>query len=310
MKKNKLLVNVMFAMILYLFSSVSWSGTLISGYNQYTLPAGDDNSSGPISLGFTINFFGTNYNSIYVNNNGNTTFSSPLSVYDSASLALNGTGTHYYDPITNSMIYQNVLPIIAPFAADVLTTGNSGLVTYGTNANGINGHATFGVEWNGVDYYGNNTGSKQNIFQELLVSRTDQCAGCFDIIFNYQSIQWETGNLDGGVNGLGGQSAQVGFSNGTGVPGTFYMLAGSGVPGSFINGGTKALATNTNELFSRVSGQYLFHMYTSVGANPTTAPVPIPSSFTLFAVGLVGLGIARKKAVQGPSLRRDCESII
>ncbi len=55
-----------------------------------TLPAGDDNSSAAVNIGFTLNFFGTNYSSLYVNNNGNVTFDAPQSTYTPYDLTSTG----------------------------------------------------------------------------------------------------------------------------------------------------------------------------------------------------------------------------
>src|SRR5262249_31366002 len=51
------------------------------GFSANTLPANDDGSTGAVALGFTLNFFGTAYSTLYVNNNGNVTFGGPLSTY-------------------------------------------------------------------------------------------------------------------------------------------------------------------------------------------------------------------------------------
>ena len=69
------------------------------------LPANDDGSTGEIQLPFAANFFGDVYSSLYVNNNGNVTFTGPQS---------------QYTPFT---IDADTPPIIAPFFADVDTRG-------------------------------------------------------------------------------------------------------------------------------------------------------------------------------------------
>ena len=62
-----------------------------------------------------------------------------------------------------------------------------------------------------------------------LVERSDIGTGEADIYFNYDKIQFEAGDAEDGVGGLGGMSARAGFSAGTGVPRTFDELPGSGV---------------------------------------------------------------------------------
>ena len=69
----------------------------------------------------------------------------------------------------------------------------------------------------------------------MLIDRSDVAAGDFDIEFNYDRIQWETGDASGGDACQGGEPARVGFSNGSGAPGAFFELAGcpsSSAPGS------------------------------------------------------------------------------
>ena len=51
---------------------------LRSGFEGTPLAAVDDNSTGLVPIGFTINFFGTDYTDLFVNNNGNVTFDDPL----------------------------------------------------------------------------------------------------------------------------------------------------------------------------------------------------------------------------------------
>ena len=64
-------------------------------------------------LGFVVDFFGQLYSDAYVNNNGNITFSGPLSTF------------------TPGTIAGGQLPIIAPFWADVDTRGAAILVETG-----------------------------------------------------------------------------------------------------------------------------------------------------------------------------------
>ncbi len=54
---------------------------LRSGFEGTPLAADDDNSTGLVPIGFTINFFGTDYTDLFVNNNGNVTFDDPLETF-------------------------------------------------------------------------------------------------------------------------------------------------------------------------------------------------------------------------------------
>ena len=101
------------------------------------------------------------------------------------------------------------------------TTGvDSDVVTYAYRAGSVNGHNAFAVNWIDVGYANGNS-DLLNSFQLVLIERSDRNEGDFDIEFNYGRVEWETGDNDGGVGGLGGNSARVGFSAGTGVPGSY-----------------------------------------------------------------------------------------
>ena len=215
----------------------------LSGCTANELSANDDGSTDAVALPFSPNFFGTTYSSLFVNNNGNVTFDSRL-----------GTFTPF-DLNSASRV------IIAPFFGDVDTRGTgSGLVTYGSTTFG--GRTTFCANWVNVGYFGSHT-DKLNSFQLLLVDRSDVGAGDFDIIFNIDQIQWETGDASGGTNGLGGSSARVGYSNGSD---TSLELPGSAVNGAFLdsNAATGLIHDSRNSL---ESGRYIFPV--RGGAAPT-----------------------------------------
>ena len=190
------------------------SGAIRPGFDAYSLPANDDESTvDPVSLGFAVNFYGLPFSSLYVNNNGNVTFDGGLYQYTPDDLTSTGR------------------QIIAPFWADVDTRG-SGLVTYGTGS--VDNRPAFGVNWINVGYYSYKV-DKLNSFQLIIIDRSDIAVGDFDFEFNYDKVQWETGDYSGGTNGLGGNSARAGYSNGTGKPGTSFELRGSAMPGSFLD---------------------------------------------------------------------------
>jgi len=112
---------------------------------------------------------------------------------------------------------------------------------------------------------------KLNSIQLVMVDRSDIAPGDFDFEFNYDQIQWETGGASSGVNGLGGFSARVGYSNGAGVSGE---LPGSAVNGAYLDGGPNALVSGS--LNSSVAGRYLFQVRGgAVSEVLAAAPLPV-----------------------------------
>lgn len=118
-----------------------FAGAITGGFNDFTLPANDDGSSSAVNIGFNVDFFGLVFSQLYVNNNGNITFDSPLSTFTPFDLTSTGR------------------QIIAPFFADVDTRNNGSPVTYGYGE--FDGLAAFGVNWVNVDYFSQLTGPHQ-----------------------------------------------------------------------------------------------------------------------------------------------------
>src|SRR5262249_9669821 len=149
----------------------------------------------PVPLPFPLRFYGNDYSSLYLNNNGNLTFGRPLGDYTPESL---------------NQIGQ---PMIAPFWADVDTrTGPT--VTFGTGT--VDGHAAFGVNWLGVGCF-NKISSVADTFQVLLIDRSDRSPGAWQLEFNYGSTSWDSGQASNGDDScLGGTAARAGYTSGFG----------------------------------------------------------------------------------------------
>jgi uncharacterized repeat protein (TIGR01451 family) len=245
----------------------------LPGFTANSFPPNDDDSTSAVNLPFSMNFFGTTYNQLYVNNNGNVTFGEPFGTYTPFGL----TG--------------NIgVPIIAPFFADVYTlTPGSDVVHYGVDT--VNGQQAFGVNWENVAYYAEPDGEDcppailLNSFQLIVIARPDTGAGNFDMEFNYDKIQWETGTASGGVCGLGGSSAAVGYSNGTGDAGTNFQLPGSLVNGAFLDVPTAAGFPGLihSDLSSTMLGRYEFQVRNGavqsadLGLTMTQSANPVPA---------------------------------
>ena len=176
--------------------------------------------------------------------------------------------------------------IIAPFFGDVDTRAGN-VLTYGSGV--ANGRPAFGVTWPEVGCYSRIT-TVLNIFQVVLIDRSDTGVGNFDIEFNYDQIQWETGQASGGSSAcLGGSSARVGYSNGTGAPGTSLELPGSAVNGAFLDTGPAATALIQNSLNSGGQlGRYVFSVRSGlptgfIDLEPATASNPTGTTHTVTA---------------------------
>ena len=223
----------------------------------------DDGYSGPINLGFTLNFFGSSYTQFWINNNGNISF---------------GNGIAAYTPNGPTGATQ---PIISPFFADVDTRGSASGVVYLSQLPNEDI-----ITWNGVGYY-NSHADKLDTFQLVLRGPGYNVPpGEGQIGFFYTTMQWEVGDASGGSGGFcpsgtAGSScfpAAVGFGDGQG---NGEVLAGSLQPG--ISG--------------IVNDEHIWFDVTSSGVPVTPgSSVPEPSTYGLLATGILGVfGLIRRR---------------
>lgn len=199
-----------------------------------TLPTGDDLSSAAIPLGFTVNVYGNNYNSVFVNNNGNVSFDNPFESHNTLPLQL--TGRVMFNPF-----FGNV---------DTRADG-AGQVVYGQGT--VEGRRAFFVTWDGVGYQ-NQHADRTNTFQLVLIERSDVRANDFDMEFNYGRITWDRADTTGG--GSVEVSARVGWSIGRDEVFHYYELPGSAIPGAFLDGSPSSLVTGSAG--SDVPGRFAF----------------------------------------------------
>lgn len=164
----------------------------------YTPPSyrNDDGSSSLIPLGFNFCFYGTNYNSCYINNNGNITFNSALFSFSAGGF-----------PAGNPSNLDTIM--IAPFWGDVDTrNASSGLVYYKKTATSMI------IKWSNVGYY-NSMADKVNDFQLIITDGTDPILpNGNNVAFCYGDMQWTTGAASSGVGGFGGIAATAGVNKG------------------------------------------------------------------------------------------------
>ena len=130
-------------------------------------------------FGSGIDFFGTTYTGLYVNSNGNISFGSAFTDYQTGDLSSETT------------------PLIAPFFGDV-NINSGGEIYWDLDATA----GTVTITWDGVAPY---SGTGNNSFQVVLTSTG---GGDFNAEFIYETIEWTTGYnqvaeagiTDGGAN--------------------------------------------------------------------------------------------------------------
>ena len=242
------------------------------GFGENSLAANDDASTAFLDLSsvFTggLDFFGTNYTGLYLNNNGNVTFVDELSAFTPYSLI---------DATSN--------PIIAPFFADVDTSGGTVTASPGGNSTGSNlvywdldtTNNIFTATWDDVGYYD----SESDLLNSFQLALIDQGNGDFDIEFRYEDLNWTTGEASDGVGGLGGTIARAGWNSGNGS--NFSELSAAGNQSAMLG------LTNTSNV--GVDGLYRF----SVRNGEVVSDIPEPTTVALFGLALVGFAARRKK---------------
>jgi len=173
----------------------------------------DDGSSALIPLAFNFCFWGTNESGLYINNNGNISFSAAFSAFTAFTFPLNS------------------FDMVAPFWGDVDTENpNSGLVYYKLTPTYLI------VQWDSVGYYSSRA-DKRNTFQCILSNGSDPIIPYGNNVqFCYKTMQWTTGGASSGVNGFDNSHpnlahpATVGANKGDGV--NFIQLGLFGISGS------------------------------------------------------------------------------
>lgn len=183
----------------WIMPDASW--TTISNANPNDWDAmgysnGDDGSLGPVALPFSFQFYGTAYDSVFININGNISF-----------------GTAYGSFSAVSFPSSSVI-MLAPFWADVdLRVPGEGLNTVQYKV----APTALYVSWTNVGYY-NQQSDKLNSFQLIITNGTDTAiSGGNNVSFCYGSMQWTTGSASGGLGGFGGTPATVGANRGDGL---------------------------------------------------------------------------------------------
>ena len=147
------------------------------GYDPYD----KGTRAGAIPLGFTINFFGVEYDSVYANTNGSITFDSAFSRYDDTAFdAVQGAESSIlfaYSVDLEHRIYSNF------WYAQTTIGGQSAAV----------------FSWENYAPYSNDdtaigAGTEENSFQIVIISQGNKD---FDAWFNYDEIETNSGDSEG-----------------------------------------------------------------------------------------------------------------
>lgn len=179
---------------------------LDSTFSLAMLP-NDDGSSGTISLPFTFDFYGNQYDSVIINNNGNVSFLAP------------------YYTFTANPFPDSTYNMIAPFWGDVDTRGTYTIDSLGNYIGAGDGGSVWYkitpsamiVYWDHVGYFNGHT-DLVSTFQLIISNGSDSLVPAGNnVSFCYGDMQWTTGDASMGVGGFGGAPATVGVNIGNGV---------------------------------------------------------------------------------------------
>ena len=245
----------------YLIPSAQlYTDSIGGGFGSVALDRNDDGYTSAVNLGFTLNFFGTNYSQFYINNNGDVTFSSGLSSY----VPEGPQGA--------------TVPVISLFFSDVDTrAAASGLVYL---RNDIPNQVI--VTWDHVGYYGAH-GDKLDTFQLVLRGPGYTVpSGQGAIGFFYGPMQWESADTQGGTGGFcsAGPSCKPGAAGFGDGQSNGITIHGSVAPG------IANILQNHHIWFSLTGG-----IPTATGDDTQTVPALGGLGLIILAVALAGAAL-------------------
>lgn len=219
---------------------ITGDGTAVSGlggpegYGEVALPRGDTgfaqvDVSAVFEDGFIIDGVAYDGDELFISTDGFVTF---------------GTGVDALPGNPASL----TMPVIAPFMADIDTRldgegAESGQIWLDVDT--VNDCVT--ITWDDVGFYRRNA-TFTNTFQVQLYDLGD---GTMDVVFRYDSIEWTSGDLQGGSGGLGGTPALIGYRMDSSGALTFLGASGD-------QAGLLALPTTLGN--TGVAGLYVFQM--------------------------------------------------
>jgi len=231
-----------------------------SGCTANSLARGDDLGSSSVALrksgstAFNVNWFGTSYSNIYINNNGAVAFDDGSGPYTDYSFNLNTT----------------TRPAIVPLGVDVDTTNvSTTAVTYGPMTGTFGGYSGFCVNWNNVGVW---SASAPVISAQLLI--LDRGSGNVDLVFNYNTIS----------DTVTTKPFEIGYVDPRNRSNSVRLSGSSTTPSPFRDSGSSSRSANSTVIsgspYANVPGRHEYRI--TNGASPTATPTasatPTPSS--------------------------------
>lgn len=216
----------------------------------------DDGSTSSLPIGFDVNWFGTSYDSLYINNNGGVVLDDGRGVFTS------------YRGIDLS---TTIRPLILPLFTDMDTRNvATSPVTYGqiSNFGGVSGAKAFCVNWVDVGEY-SQTAAK---FSAQLVI-IDQGSGNVDIEFNYNTVGQPTSTSNG--------TFVIGYADPVNRSNSWVNVTSTDSTLPYIDGGASALNAHQDG-GTGVEGRFTREIRPGAAptASPTPSPTPTPTSTT------------------------------
>jgi len=228
---------------------VSTSSTAIrtdAGCTANSMGLIDDASSGSVSLGFPVNWFGTAYSSIIINNNGGMTFDDGL-----------GDFTNY----NNLNLNTTLRPLVLPLFTD-LDTRASSAVTYGPIT--VSGQSAYCINWVNVGEYPSS--AARHSFQLILVN---QGSGNIDLEFNYGSVSVPASTSN--------PTFVIGYADPNNRGNSLVRVRNTDSPAPYANGGSNALVSNKFPESGTQAGRYTYEIRPTVPLPTTPTPTPDPT---------------------------------
>lgn len=209
----------------------------------------DDGSSSSLPIGFDVNWFGTSYDALYINNNGGVVLDDGRGVFTSYRGIDLGT---------------TIRPLILPLFTDMDTrNAATSPVTYGqiSNFGGVSGAKAFCVNWVDVGEYSQ---TAPRFSAQLVI--IDQGSGDVDIEFNYNTVGQPTSTSNG--------TFVIGYADPVSRSNSWIHVRSTDSTLPYIDGGASALNAHQDG-GTGVEGRFTKEI--RPGAAPTASPTPSPS---------------------------------